>query len=340
LSNEIIKNQLIHETMRDRAENLLKDLIKRMFAGNYMEPDKSYPTEVTWAGCRRLEDGSMEIEVAVDSVRHVPPHPVKFTVKKIEEQIRNLVTMGIILEHEVEAVTKKFKDQLTDSVKKMGTKNDKDHIGKFLLEDYPGYDPGKEINRIIIGPLGASDQPPNMVAPNTTQAGDPSHPSSHSSPDPTLEKPPPKPEHEVNQSEKLEKEVEEIKIKSSTAPPVATSEPVVTKAIGRFNMKPVVEDKATKNTIQKDENTQTNEQTIDKVKKGVTYQRGHMFINHVTTIPMGLVVPQGILATYTKLIFRFLAMAKWQIQKILKRIILSHRIKFWKNRPIRQQNQN
>ena len=88
--------------MRDRAENLLKDLIKRMFAGNYMEPDKSYPTEVTWAGCRRLEDGSMEIEVAVDSVRHVPPHPVKFTVKKIEEQIRNLVTMGIILEHEVD----------------------------------------------------------------------------------------------------------------------------------------------------------------------------------------------------------------------------------------------
>lgn len=334
LSNEIIKNQLIHETMRDRAENLLKDLIKRMFAGNYMEPDKSYPTEVTWAGCRRLEDGSMEIEVAVDSVRHVPPHPVKFTVKKIEEQIRNLVTMGIILEHEVEAVTKKFKDQLTDSVKKMGTKNDKDHIGKFLLEDYPGYDPGKEINRIIIGPLGASEQN-SMVAPNPT-AGDPSHPSSHSSPDPTLEKPPPK-QVDENQSEKLEKEVEEIKIKSSTAPPVATSEPVVAKAIGRFNMKPVVEDKATKNTIQKDENTQTNEQTIDKVK-GVTYHRGHMFINHVTTIPMGLVVPQGILATYTKLIFRFLAMAKWQIQKILKRIILSRRIKFWKNRPIRQQN--
>ena len=174
-----------------------------------------------------------------------------------------------------------------------------------------------------------------MVAPNPT-AGDPSHPSSHSSPDPTLEKPPPK-QVDENQSEKLEKEVEEIKIKSSTAPPVATSEPVVTKAIGRFNMKPVVEDKATKNTIQKDENTQTNEQTIDKVK-GVTYHRGHMFINHVTTIPMGLVVPQGILATYTKLIFRFLAMAKWQIQKILKRIILSRQIKFWKNRPIRQQN--
>merc|ERR1739848_403997 len=118
-----------------------------------------------------LEDGSMEIEDAVDSVRHVPPHPVKFTVKKIEEQVRNLVNMGIILEHEVEPVTKKFKDQLTDSVKKMGTHNDIDQIGKFFpKEDHGGFDEQKEIRKINIGPLYSTNGI-NVVAPQSTGGG-------------------------------------------------------------------------------------------------------------------------------------------------------------------------
>lgn len=261
LSNEIIKNQLIHESMRERAENLLKDLIKRMFAGNYMEPDKSYPTEVNWAGCRRLEDGSMEIEVAVDSVRHVPPHPVKFTVKKIEEQVRNLVDMGIILEHEVEAVTKKFKEQLTDSVQKMGSHNDKLQIGKFFPpSDYACFDENvkKEINIINIGVIENAGE----IVPNPTQ------PSTHSSPDPTLEK------NELRRELQPKSVVEQTEMNSDMKnhekepedkkPPQPPTETVVR----RFKVTPVVEEK-NKNTL-KDENTQTNEQNInEKIQRDV-----------------------------------------------------------------------
>ena len=65
-------------------------LLKIIVGDQFTELDKTYPTQVSWNGCRRLEDGNMEIEVAIDSVRHVPPYPVKFTMNKIDAQARLL----------------------------------------------------------------------------------------------------------------------------------------------------------------------------------------------------------------------------------------------------------
>ena len=56
-------------------------------------------------------------------------------------------------------------------------------------------------------------------------------------------------------------------MKKPVPPPVV--EPVAKKQVGRFNMKPVVEDKA-KNT-QKDENTQTNEGTQTPLNDKVSH---------------------------------------------------------------------
>jgi hypothetical protein len=81
-----------------------------MYENNFDDSEKSYPTQVIWNGCRRLEDGNMEIEVTVNSVRHVPPLTIKYTKGKMEQQIRSIKDQGIILEHEVASTAKKFKE--------------------------------------------------------------------------------------------------------------------------------------------------------------------------------------------------------------------------------------
>ena len=91
--------------------------------GSDIQPTR-YPTQVSWKGCRRLEDGNMEIEVDVDSVRHVPSYPIKFTKNKIEHQVKSIKELGIIQDCEITSVTNQFKEHWQTSVEKMGTKKE------------------------------------------------------------------------------------------------------------------------------------------------------------------------------------------------------------------------
>lgn len=61
---------------------------------------------VTWNGCRKLEDGNMEIEVDVNSVRHVPPMAVKYTMQKMQAAINSLKAQFVIMDYEVPSVYK------------------------------------------------------------------------------------------------------------------------------------------------------------------------------------------------------------------------------------------
>ena len=139
LSNEVVKNNLITEAQREKAEELLKKLIKRLFDGHMIQGSDiqptRYPTQVSWKGCRRLEDGNMEIEVDVDSVRHVPSYPIKFTKNKIEHQVKSIKELGIIQDCEIISVTNQFKEHWQTSVEKMGTKKEPEEQPKIEQTD-------------------------------------------------------------------------------------------------------------------------------------------------------------------------------------------------------------
>ena len=62
----------------------------------------------------------MEIEVDVDSVRHVPSYPVKFTKNKIDHQVKSIKDLGIIQDCEMTSVANQFTEHWQTSVEKMG----------------------------------------------------------------------------------------------------------------------------------------------------------------------------------------------------------------------------
>ena len=92
---------------------------RKPLQGSDIQPTR-YPTQVSWKGCRRLEDGNMEIEVDVDSVRHVPSYPIKFTKNKIDHQVKSIKDLGIIQDCEMTSVANQFTEHWQTSVEKMG----------------------------------------------------------------------------------------------------------------------------------------------------------------------------------------------------------------------------
>ena len=72
-----MKSDLVPETGREKIEKFLNEIISRLLSGKLSNTETDEKPTVKWNGCRRLEDGSMEIEVDINSVRHVPPLTVK-----------------------------------------------------------------------------------------------------------------------------------------------------------------------------------------------------------------------------------------------------------------------
>lgn len=129
LANEIVKSDLVPENRRENIEKYLNEIISRLLSGKLTNKDTDEKPTVKWNGCRRLEDGNMEIEVDINSVRHVPPLTVKYTMQKLQSSINTIKTQGVILESEVSSVTKALYDILEDNLKKMGSKDEMDKFG-------------------------------------------------------------------------------------------------------------------------------------------------------------------------------------------------------------------
>ena len=106
-------------------------MIKTSLEGSDIQPTR-YPTQVSWKGCRRLEDGNMEIEVDVDSVRHVPSYPIKFTKNKIDHQVKSIKDLGIIQDCETTSVANQFTEHWQTSVEKMGRQKEPTEVPKTV----------------------------------------------------------------------------------------------------------------------------------------------------------------------------------------------------------------
>lgn len=126
LANEIIKSEVVPENKRENIEKLLLEIINRLLRGKLTNGGTGGAPAIKWNGCNRADDENkcMEIEVEVDSIRHVPLAKIKYTATTLHQQIENLKTQGIILEQECKHVFEEFSRILHDSLEKMGTEDE------------------------------------------------------------------------------------------------------------------------------------------------------------------------------------------------------------------------
>jgi len=81
LGNEIVKSNLVPENRRENIEKYLNEIIGRLLSGKLTNKETDEKPTVKWNGCRRLDNNDMEIEVDINTVRHVPPITIKDSFK-------------------------------------------------------------------------------------------------------------------------------------------------------------------------------------------------------------------------------------------------------------------